>query len=346
MAPLAPSDWFIVSRLGLVTSVSAMYKIWFERTLPLVYAPLLNGVAVAVGAASETPDTPFAALAEAQAIIAGGRITYNAAVMRMAPQLRVISRTGIGLDNVSVPEATARGIAVCNAPDAPTISTAEHTIALIFAAAKQLKWCNRVLQHGGNIDFFNRYRGLELRGARLGLIGLGRIGSRVAKLAVALEMTVTAFDPFISTEQAYELGVELAPTLEEVLPIADIISLHVPLTSETSGMINTERLAQMKPGAILINAARGGLVDETALLEALDCGHLRGAGLDVFASEPPSPDNTLLNRDDVIVTPHIAAATGAGKDRLWKTAIIQVLQVLQGKRPAHLINPEIWPPEK
>ena len=130
------------------------------------------------------------------------------------------------------------------------------------------------------------------------------------------------------------------------MAIADIISLHVPLTPETQGMMSVERLAQMKPGAILINAARGGLVDEVALIEALERGHLQGAGLDVFASEPPSPDNPLLNRDDVIVTPHIAAATGAGKDRLWQTAIRQALQILQGERPAHLVNPEVWPVKK
>jgi len=323
-------------------SITEMYKIWFERTLPPVYASLLNGVAVAVGAASETPETPFAALEDAQAIIAGGRIRYNATLMDLAPHLRVISRTGIGLDNVSIPDATVRGIAVCNAPDAPTISTAEHTIALMFAVARQLKWSDRALRRGGKIDFFNQYNGLELRGARLGVIGLGRIGSRVAKLAMALEMTVMAFDPFISVEQAREIGVELAPTLEEMLPGVDVLSLHMPLTPKTRGTMNAKRLAQMKSGAILINAARGGLVDEAALLDALKRGHLRGAGLDVFASEPPAPDNPLLNRDDVIVTPHIASATGAGKDRLWRAAIIQALQALQGERPAHLVNPEIW----
>lgn len=327
-------------------SIIDMYKIWFERTLPPAYASLLNGVAVAVGAASETPETPFAALEEAQAIIAGGRIRYNAALMDLAPHLRVISRTGIGLDNVSIPEATARGIAVCNAPDAPTIATAEHTIALMLAVARQLKWSDQALRRGGNIDFFNKYNGLELRGARLGVIGLGRIGSRVAKLALALEMSVLGFDPFISVEQARGIGVELAPTLAEVLPVVDVLSLHVPLTSKTRGIIDANRLAQMKPGAILINAARGGLVDEAALLNALKRGHLRGAGLDVFASEPPAPDHPLLNRDDVIVTPHIAAATDAGKARLWRAAIIQALQVLQSERPAHLVNSEVWPFKK
>lgn len=321
----------------------SIYRFWFERTLPAAYAPLLEGVAIAVGAATETPETPYAALGTAQAIIAGGRLTYDARLMDLAPQLRVISRSGIGLNNVSIPEATARGVAVCNAPDAPTVSTAEHTIALMLAVAKQLKWCDQTLRRGDKADFFNDYAGLELRGTRLGLIGLGRIGSRVAKLALGFEMTVIGFDPLLSMERAQELGIERVSTVEEVLATAEIVSLHVPLTPETQGLMNAERLARMKPGAILINAARGGLVDEAALLAALENGHLRGAGLDVFASEPPAADHPLLGRDDVVATPHIASATNAGKDRMWRAAIIQALQVLAGERPAHLVNPEVWP---
>lgn len=320
-----------------------MYHFWFERTLPSAYAPLLEGVVVAVGAASETPATPFAAVAEAEAIIAGGRLTYGAALMDRAPWLRVISRTGIGLDNIDLAEATRRGIVVCNAPDAPTLSTAEHTLALLFAVAKQLKWCNQALNSDERGDFFNRYKGLELYGLQLGLIGLGRIGSRVAQLAQGIGMKVIGFDPFITAERAAGLGVTMTATLAELLRRADVVSLHLPLTSETRGLIDAERLAQMKPGSILINAARGGLVDETALLEALERKHLRGAGLDVFATEPPPVNHPLLGRDEVVATPHIAAATDAGKDRLWHAAIEQALQVLRGQRPTHLVNPEVWP---
>jgi len=319
-----------------------MYRIWLERILPSAYAPLLEGVAVIVGVAGDTPDDPLAALDEAEAIIAGGRLDYNAALMDRAPQLRVISRTGIGVDRVAVSEATARRIAVCNAPDAPTISTAEQAIALMFAVAKQLKWSDRVLHAGGRPDFFNEYDGLELYGKRLGLIGLGRIGGHVAKLALGIGMNVVGFDPFISTERAEELGVELVSNVEELLHIADVVSLHTPLLPETRRLINAERLAQMKPGAILINTARGGLVDEAALFDALESGHLFGAGLDVFEAEPPPPNHPLLGRDDVITSPHIAAATRAGKDRLWRTAVTQALQVLRGEKPPHLVNPEVW----
>jgi phosphoglycerate dehydrogenase-like enzyme len=137
--------------------------------------------------------------------------------------------------------------------------------------------------------------------------------------------------------------VELAPTLEAILATADAVSLHLPLTPETHRLMNGERLALMKPGAILINAARGGLVDETALLDALERGHLQGAGLDVFEREPPAPDHPLLQRLDVVATPHIAGATIAGKDRVWQVAIQQALQVLRGERPPHLLNPAVWP---
>lgn len=320
-----------------------MHKIWSERAVPDKYMHLLQNKTTIIGAASDTPDAPLAALGQAQAIIAGSDIDYDAALMDQAPDLQVIARTGIGLDNVAVAEATARGVAVCNTPNAPTIATAEHTLALMFAVAKRLKWLDHTLQRGEKIDYFSAYGGFELYGARLGLVGLGRIGSRVAALAQGIGMTVAGFDPHVSTEQARQLEVDALPSLKELLPLVDVLSLHVPRTPETTGLMNAERLALMKPGAILINAARGGLVDEQALLQALESGHLRGAGLDVFEVEPPPPDHPLLARDDVVATPHVASATGPGKDRLWEQAIVQALQALDGERPRHLVNPEVWP---
>ena len=320
-----------------------MYRIWLERTLPELYAPLLSDIATVVGTADDIPNDPLAALGDAEAIIAGGRLDYDAGLMDRAPQLRVISRTGIGVDKVAVAEATARGIAVCNAPTGPTISTAEQAIALMFAVAKQLKWCDRAIHAGGRLDFFTDYDGLELGGACLGLIGLGRIGSRVAKLAQGIGMNVVGFDPFISSERACELGIEFVASLDDVLHIADVVSLHVPLMPATHHLINAGRLAQMKRGSLLINTARGGLIDEDALLKALDSGHIYGAGLDVVQAKPVPPNHPLMVREDVIITPHIATATRTGKDRLWRAAIAQALQVLQGQRPPHLVNPEVWP---
>jgi len=278
------------------------------------------------------------AVVDAQAIVASARVRYDAELMDRAPGLRVIARTGIGLDNIAVDEATARGIAICNVPNGPTTSTAEHTIALMLAVAKQLSGAGRALRDGRG-DFFNDYNGIELAGLVLGLVGFGQIGTRVGAIATALDMRVIAFDPFVDPAVTLAAGVDRAPDLDTLLAAADIVSLHAPLNEKTNHMLDETRLARMKPGSILINAARGGLVDERALLEALECGHLRGAGLDVFEHEPADPENGLLWRDDVVATPHIAGATAASKDRLWRGAIAQALQTLRGETPPHLVNP-------
>ena len=319
-----------------------MYRIWFERTMPEKYAHLMTGVAQSIGAANETPQDPLINLPQAQGVVASSYISYDGDFMDKAPELRVIARTGIGINNVDVAAATARNIAVCYTPEAPTISTAEHTIALMFAVAKLLKQNEQAIAQGVDTMYFSQHNALELFDRTLGLVGLGRIGRHVAKIAAAVGMTVIGHDPFVTSEQAQAMGVQLQPALEDLLRQADVVSLHVPLMPETQHLINEARLAQMKPGAILINAARGGLVDEVALAEALDQGQLRGAGLDVFVVEPVQPDHPLLSRTNVVATPHIASATTAGKDRLWGQALTQVLQVLAGERPPHCVNPEIW----
>ena len=321
-----------------------MNQIWFERPCPPKFLPLLDGLATVVGPAAATPDNPLSALVDAQVAIVGSRIHFDGAFFDQFPRLRAVIRTGIGYDNVSLPDATARGVAACNVPDGPTISTAEHAIALLLATVKHLKQGDRELRRGGVVDSFLEFDGLELYGQRLGLIGMGRIGSRVARFAQALEMRVSVFDPYLSPERAAAAGVTLVPTLEALLVAADVVSVHAPYTAETRHLFNAERFAQMKPGAYFINAARGGLVDEAALLSALESGHLAGAGLDVFDPEPPRQDHPLLQRDDVIASGHVAGATQAGKDRLVEGAIQQALAVLRGERPAFLLNPDMWPP--
>lgn len=320
-----------------------MYRIWFERPLPPQYQDLLDNVAIAVESGGKTADSMMSTLSGVEAIIASARIRYDGAFMDQVPTLRVISRTGIGVDNISISDATARGIAVCNTPDVPSTSTAEHTILLMLAIMKHLNRWENVWKHPERRDFFSTYQGLQVEGLRLGVVGLGRIGSRVAKIALAMGMNVLGFDPYISAEPAAELGIQLADSLEILLSSADVVSLHLPVNDETRRLMNAERLALMKPGSFLVNTARGSLVDEAALLAALESGHLAGAGLDVLDPEPPSPDNALLHREDVIVTPHIGGATLASKDRLWREAIAQALQVLQGERPNNLVNPEVWP---
>ena len=214
-----------------------MYKIWFERTMPAKYAYLLDGVAESVGAGTETPDNPLVKLPQAEAVIASAYIDYNGAFMDKAPNLKVISRTGIGINNITVPDATERGIAVVNAPSAPTISTAEHTISLIFAVAKLLKRDDRAIQEGVDSMYFSSHDGMELYGRTLGLIGLGRIGGHVAKIALGIGMKVIAYDPYVSDEQAQLLRVVKQPNIKTVLQQADVVSVHVPLVPETQNLI-------------------------------------------------------------------------------------------------------------
>ncbi|MCC7447889.1 MAG: hydroxyacid dehydrogenase [Anaerolineae bacterium] len=319
-----------------------MYRIWCERLLAPQYVPLLDEVAEAIQPASGSVKNSLETLPGCHAVIATSRLQYDGVLMDRVPTLRVIARPGIGVDNISIPDATERGIVVCNTPDGPTISTAEHAVTLMLAVIKQIKRFDRELQRGAKADYFNEYNSPEVRGLQLGLVGLGRIGRYVAGVAQALGMKVIAYDPFITHRQAAELGVEWITTLSALLSTADVVSLHVPLTSETRHLINAARLAQMKPGAYLINTARGGLVDESALLAALECRQLSGAGLDVFEHEPPAPDSPLLTREDVIATPHLAGVTSTSKDRMVREAIQQVLQVLHGEQPAHVVNPQVW----
>jgi D-3-phosphoglycerate dehydrogenase len=314
-----------------------MFTLWFDAPPPPSCLPLLEGVKVF------GPSPDLEGIAEAEAFICPGNVRYDGARMDLAPKLRAIARLGVGYENIDVAAASARRIPVVYAPDAPTISTAEHTWALILAVAKKVVTADRTLRGAGWRDWFRlEGPGMELTGRTLGLVGLGRIGSRVAQFARAFEMRVLAFDPYVSEAHARALGVVLASSLEALLCEADIVSLHAPATDETRRMMDARRFAQMKQGAIFINVSRGALVDETALAEALRRGHLAGAGLDVFADEPISPSHPLLAFDTVVASPHIASYTAAGHHRIWETTLRQALQVLRGERPPHLLNPEVW----
>lgn len=319
-----------------------MYRFWLEQALPPEFAYLIGDEAIVVGCARTNPESPLRGLEQAQEVIAGPALRYDGAFLARAPQLRVLSRTGIGVDNISIPDATERGIVVCNAPDAPTASTAELTLALMLAAVKRLRQGERDLARGEPKDYFNSYRGIELEGLWLGIVGVGRIGTRVARAAQALGMRVIGYSRSLTADKAAALGIEAAPDLETLLSRVDIVSLHLPAVPATRQLLNARTLALMKPGAYLINTARGALVDEAALRAALERGHLAGAGLDVFESEPPLPHHPLLNREDVIVSPHVGGATAASRRRLWGDAIRQALQVLRGERPATVLNPEVY----
>jgi len=321
-----------------------MFNIWAERIFPDAYLPWLGETVKLVGCGGHTPEDPFFKLTDAHAIVASAQYRYDGSVMDRSPNLCVISRTGIGYDLIEVEAATERGIVVCNAPDGPTISTAELTITLMMSVAKNIKPVENLFHQAKTKDYFSIYNGIELNGLNLGLVGLGRIGSHVAQIAQALGMKVFGYDPYLSSDQFRAKHIEPHDSLESLLKTSDVISLHVPHSEQTHHMINTESLSWMNQGTILINAARGGLVDEQALLNALDAGHLHGVGLDVLSKEPIDLDehHPFLNREDVVVTPHIAAATRAGKDRLWEMAIKQILQVLHDEKPDNVVNPEVW----
>jgi phosphoglycerate dehydrogenase-like enzyme len=259
--------------------------------------------------------------------------------MDRAPQLRVIARTGIGVDGVDEAEATRRRIAVCNAPDGPTVSTAEHTVALLLAVCKRLPLAQARLR-SGDADLYARHVGMELDGATLGLVGYGRIARRVAVAARGLGMRVAIFDPYLREEP---VDVDVCASLDELLSSADLVSLHIPLTAGSVAMFGAREFARMRDGAVFVNTARGRLVDHASLLAALESGKLFGAGLDVTDPEPLPSDHPLLGRDDVVVTGHVASATWATKRRLLRTAYDQVIQVLDGERPPHLVDPAAWP---
>ena len=257
--------------------------------------------------------------------------------------LKVIARHGIGVDNVDLRAATERGILVVNTPDAPTESTAEHAVALLLALAKQVVAGDMNLRGTYNVPH-SQLQGTEVRGRTLGVVGFGRIGRRVAEICKqGLQMQVIAFDPYISQSQAAAMSVEIVDSLEALLEQADFISLHPALTPETRHLIGPSELQRMKSTAFLINVSRGPVVDEVALIEALESGQLAGAAMDVFDPEPPSPDNPLFRLPNVVATPHVSSFTDLGRQAMSQGAVEQVLQVLRGERPPFLVNPEAWP---
>ncbi len=239
------------------------------------------------------------------------RVTEN--LMAGAPNLEVIARAGIGVDNIDVEAATRRGVAVLNAPSANTVSAAEHTMALLLALLRRVPWAVESMRKREWER--KRFSGTELRGKTLASIGLGRIGQHVLAIARAFGMNVIAHDPYISEEKARQSRIRLVP-LDEALQSADVITLHLPLNDETRRIINRSRLALMKSSAVLINTARGGLVDEEGLVEALDAGRLAGAALDVFESEPLAADSPLRSAGNMLVTPHLAASTAEAQERV------------------------------
>ena len=258
----------------------------------------------------------------------------TADVLARADRLKVIGRAGVGVDNVDVEAATRRGIVVANAPESTVVSAAEHAVGLLVALARNIPQAHTALK-GGRWER-SKWGGIELAGKTLGVLGFGRIGQQVARRALALEMRVIAYDPFVGRDRYRELGVEKGESPEDIYAEADFITLHLPLTDETRGSIGREAFAQMRDGARIVNAARGELIDEDALVEALQSGSVAAAALDVFSAEPYS--GPLLELDNVVATPHLAASTAEAQDRAGVIVAEQVVAALEGGLVTNAVN--------
>jgi D-3-phosphoglycerate dehydrogenase len=270
-----------------------------------------------------------------EALIVRSQTKVTAEVIDAAERLVVVARAGIGLDNVDVEAATRRGVLVVNAPRSNVISAAEHTMALLLAQARNVPAADAALKAGRWER--ERFQGVELFGKSLGVVGLGRVGTMVAQRAAAFGMRVLAFDPYVSRERARELGVELVPALDALLVQADFVSIHLPRTPETEGLIGPRELALMREGARLINTARGGIVDEAALAAAVAGGQLGGAALDVFDAEPPT-SSPLFGLERVVVTPHLGASTVEAQDKAGTAIAEMVILALSGEFVPYAVN--------
>ena len=279
---------------------------------------------------------------EAQGILFRSRPDCSASLMAACPRLRVVGRHGVGLDIVDIPAATRLGVAVVHAPGANSQAVAEHALMLMLMCAKRAIQVDRWTRDG---DWRARRDALneELAEKTLGIIGIGNIGRRVARFAGALGMRVLAYDKFLSDEEVRRRGAEPLPSLEALLPQADVVTCHTPLTPETRAMINPRTLALMKRGAILVNTSRGPVHDERAVFEALATGQLGAAGIDVFEEEPSPVDNPLFGLPNVVCSQHVAGVTVQANRATGVQVVQEMLRVLHGERPEVLVNPDVWP---
>lgn len=284
-----------------------------------------------------TREQTLAHIPEAHALIVRSDTRVDAALLQHADRLRVVVRAGVGVDNIDLDACTARGVVVMNTPDANTISTAEHTIALMLALARHIPQADRSLREGR----WDRksFVGTQLAGKTLGIIGLGRIGRAVAERATALDMTVIAFDPFAPEHLARRIAI--VSDLDQVLAEADILSLHAVVTDDTRRMINRETIARMKDGVLIINTARGALIHSDDLAEALRSGKVAGAALDVYDPEPPAPDHLLIGLTNVIHTPHLGASTHEAQTQVGVEAAEAVRKALLEGRYDNVRNREV-----
>lgn len=293
-----------------------MYRVLITDDLSKAGIKLLSetpGIEV-VSLNKPTPDQVKEALKSSDAIIVRSATKLTPALLEGQTRLKLIVRAGVGVDNIDLPAATRQGIIVMNTPAGNTTSTAEHTIAMLMALSRFIGPASSSMRDGK----WDRksFTGVQLAGKTIAVVGLGRIGISVAKRCNALEMKVLGYDPFLSHEKAAENGIELYRDIDDLITKCDYLTVHTPFTEETKGLINAARIAKMKKGVRIINCARGGIVDETALADAIESGHVAGAALDVFVKEPPEPENRLPKLPQVLSTPHLGASTDEAQEQV------------------------------
>ncbi len=287
-----------------------------------------------------------AALVEAipayDALVVRSETKVTRPVLEAATRLQVVGRAGVGVDNIDLPAATERGVVVVNAPQGNTVAATEHTVALLMSLARHIPQADASMRAGKWAR--KEYVGTELRGKRLGIIGLGKIGVEVARRALALEMDVVGFDPFVPDERAKALG--LTPVdFDSLIETSDFITVHVPLSATNTGLIGADQIARMKDGVRLINVARGGIIDEQALADAVKAGKVAGAAIDVFTDEPIKPDNPLLGDPRIITTPHLGASTSEAQERVSLDVAEQIVDIFSGRPARYAVNAPMLVPE-
>lgn len=318
-----------------------MNRILLSEPIDKAGMKVLEGKAEIIVSPDPSDATVGDLLRDADALIVRTATRVSREMIRGAPKLKVISRTGGGLNNVDVEAATEYNVVVAGVKGAQDRPVAEHAVFLMGALAKQFSYLDGQVRQGNFKSRFE-YRPTTLSGKHVGLIGLGRIGRIVAEICIAgFEMTVTAFDPYVDSGAMADSGILIAQSIDEVLETADFLSLHVPATEETLGLMGREQFARMKPTAFLINTSRGEIVQESALVEALKSGQIAGAGLDVFEKEPPDPGNPLFEMENVIMTPHTAALSKDTVSKLAEGSALNALAVLEGEPPTFSANWDI-----
>lgn len=282
-----------------------------------------------------TPEELAAVIGDYDALVVRSETKVTNDIMAKAPKLKVIGRAGVGVDNIDVEAATKRGIIVLNAPEGNTIAATEHTVALMLTMARKIPQAYQSMKQGKWER--SKFMGVEMRGKTLGVIGLGRIGAGVTQRALAMEMKVMVYDPFLSEERAASLGIKLVE-VEDIITQADFITVHAPMTKETKYLLNKQAFDKMKPGVRVINCARGGIIEESALYDALVAGKVAAAALDVFEKEPINPDNPLLTLDNVIVTPHLGASTEEAQVNVAVDVAEGIVSALKGEPVRTAVN--------